>query len=136
MASEDEVGVFLDKIGKLYDRFLINGAVIELWLNAFMYCKPEILNKSLQRWVETSQKTPTLYDIKSIALALSGGSFYQKKDEEELLAYNDPETCKIIFQEKDCVISQRVARRFLQTNSNGTLFYPLAPGDHKVILES
>ena len=137
MASEMEMSKFLDKLTALFDKFALNDSVMDVWLDAFRFCEIHILDKSLQQWIETSQKTPTVYDLKTIALQRSGGSFFKKPESENAL-YNDPDTCKIIWKDDvyDRYLSMRVARKFLQKDSNGNFYYPLMTCNHEVILES
>jgi hypothetical protein len=135
MASEDQITEVLQGLAGYYDgRFRINEYVIDTWLQALNNCEFEYLKKSIQSWKEKSPKPPELSDIKAEALRLSGGSFYKKKDSDDI-NYNDPETCKVVFRDEiqDRWLSQRVAKRFLLKDGKGNLFYPLLLADQKVV---
>jgi len=139
MPSELQMSDFLNKVENLYEtKFILNEVVLDAWQTAFAYCDVTILERALQKWIETSPKTPTIADIKTIALQMCGGSFYRKEEVPDSGLYNDPDTCKVIFFDETLPrhLSTRVARRFLLQDSTGKYFYPLLGDNQEVIFNS
>lgn len=111
MASDTQISNFLERLEKLFEtKFVLNEVVLKTWIDAFRFCNAPVLDQALQKWVEKSPKCPTLSDIRGEALRLSGGTFYRKKEQNELWEMQDPDIVTVQYMQDGRTISRNMRK--------------------------
>lgn len=92
MANSIEIEKFIEEISEIFgDRFRVSPALMNQWEIAFKDCPAWALSKALTKHMQESQKTPTLADIRILALQACGGHFGAPKKPSYRMPEKGPE---------------------------------------------